>query len=114
MLWLYLICVPFKPDVISELKLQGVWEHITHQRVPGIDVLGKYKLIFWYADDYAQPYIRDVVDDIQTYLNAGGKLILSSWQGIRNMLGGTYPYGFDPSDWLYGWWGIDLSLIHIS
>ena len=83
-----------------------VWD-VDSQGVPGIDVLGKYKLIFWYADDYAQPYIRNVVDDIQTYLNAGGKLILSSWQGIRNMLGGTYPYGFEPSDWLYEWWGID-------
>ncbi|MBW6513385.1 MAG: T9SS type A sorting domain-containing protein [Candidatus Syntrophosphaera sp.] len=55
------------------------WDVAT-QGLPGLDILGQYRLILWHADDFAQNLLIDHLNVLGGYLLGGGKVLLSGWK----------------------------------
>ena len=48
--------------------------------MPGLDVLGQYRLLLWHADDFTQNLLQDNLNVLGGYLLGGGKVLLSGWK----------------------------------
>lgn len=68
----------FYAAALTPLEYQA-WD-VASQGLPGLDVLGSYKLIFWHADDFSQNLLLDNLNTLGGYLLGGGRVVLSGWK----------------------------------
>jgi hypothetical protein len=66
---------------------------------PWLAHFGPYSTVIWHTDDTAEFLAPDVVSDLETYLEAGGKLWIVGWRPVSNFSGNmTYPFELDAAD----------------
>jgi hypothetical protein len=72
------------------------WD-VASQGLPGLDILGMYRVVFWHADDFSQNLLADHLNTLGGYLLGGGKVLLSGWK-TASILSDTFlqRFGGDP------------------
>lgn len=68
----------FYNDVILPYTAD-LWD-IAADGLPGLDVLGSYKVVIWHDDDFATNQINNAQELLSSYLFGNGKLIVSGWK----------------------------------
>ena len=88
----------FRPD--------DQWDY-TKKGMPGKDVLGKYRLLIWHADnaftsDRDPHKLPEHIDDIMDYLNVGGDFIMSGWRILKSFAPtDKFPKSFSPGTFIH-------------
>ncbi|MBI5806544.1 M28 family peptidase [candidate division TA06 bacterium] len=69
--------------------------------------LGPYSTVAWFSDDYVTLLASGAVNDMKSYLDAGGKLWLAGWKPCSDVQNSTtYPFTFVPGSILYDYFGL--------
>lgn len=55
------------------------WDYAL-QGAPGLTTLSHYPLILWHTDDYNEFFLDDNISTINSYVQSGGKLLVSGWK----------------------------------
>ncbi|OGC78512.1 MAG: hypothetical protein A2Z27_00160 [candidate division Zixibacteria bacterium RBG_16_50_21] len=78
----------------------ATFDYSGYGEVPDLGTLGPHNVVVWLDDDY---YTHQVLDDtvlLKDYLEAGGKLLISSWNSFQYLPGGL-PRSFVPGEFIY-------------
>ncbi len=67
---------------------------------PTLSDLGPYGAVIWLDDDMNTHYLLDHFDLLQQYLDAGGKVLISSWNSFLYLPGGL-PRSFYAGEFIY-------------
>jgi len=69
---------------------------------PVLADFGPYSTVAWFADDYTTLLASGAVNDMKSYLDAGGKLWLAGWKPTGDVMGiAAYPDDFISGNILY-------------
>jgi len=88
---------------------QGVsYDYSSYANPPDLATLGPYNVVVWLDDDTRAHTILNHFDLLKEYLDAGGKLFLTSWDGFRDALG-ELPVWFYPGEFVYDYLKINYA-----
>lgn len=77
----------FYAGALSPLQY-GEWD-VASQGFPSLATLGQYKIVLWHDDDLAMHQIHEVEDLLSSYMNGGGRLVVSGWK-TATAIGGNF------------------------
>jgi hypothetical protein len=55
------------------------WD-VQEQGIPTINDIRNYSAVIWYDDDFTQHKINDAISSLESYILAGGKVLISGWK----------------------------------
>jgi hypothetical protein len=89
----------FYNSLFNDYK-KGTYDYSEVGNRPDLADLGPYNVVVWLDDDQNTHYLLDNFDLLKQYLDAGGKLLVSSWNSFINLPGGL-PRSFYPGEFVY-------------
>jgi aminopeptidase YwaD len=73
--------------------------------------MGPYSTVVWHADDYSSPLASTSVEDLEIYLDCGGRLWFVGWKPTANLEASTsYPKDFSSGEFVYDY----LKISHVE
>lgn len=78
------------------------YEYGSSAEKPVLADLVPYSTVVWHADDYIGFLASDNIEDLETYLDYGGKLWFVGWKPTGNLRNNPgYPVDFNPGSFVY-------------